>query len=110
MRDNVTLPLGSIAITDKIESGYGLISGIFGKAGGKSRNFVGTVKLLLCSRMDDAVSVHRILPMSSDERFGLLSINDGIAERDPSIGHCKRSVENFLSFLRDIKRLSKNMD
>ena len=81
MRDNVTLPLGSIAITDKIESDYGLISGIFGKAGGKSRNFVGTVKLLLCNRMDDAVSVHRILPMSSDERFGLLGINDGIAER-----------------------------
>ena len=28
MRDNVTLPLGSIAVTDKIESDYGLISGI----------------------------------------------------------------------------------
>ncbi|MCL5440811.1 MAG: hypothetical protein M1448_02935 [Candidatus Marsarchaeota archaeon] len=35
MRDNVTLPLGSIAVTDKIESNYVLISGIFGKAGGK---------------------------------------------------------------------------
>ncbi|MCW6160550.1 MAG: hypothetical protein LVQ95_05710 [Candidatus Micrarchaeales archaeon] len=31
--------------------------------------------------MDDAVSVHQILPMSSEERFGLLGINDGIAER-----------------------------
>ena len=31
MRDNVTLPLGSIAVTDKIESDYALISGIFGK-------------------------------------------------------------------------------
>ncbi len=81
MRDNVTLPLGGIAITDKMEPDHGLISGIFGKAGGKSRNFVGTVKLLLCNRIDDAVSVHRILPMSSDERLGLLGINDGIAER-----------------------------
>ncbi len=36
MRDNVTLPLGSIAVTDKIESDYGLISGIFGKAGGSN--------------------------------------------------------------------------
>ena len=35
MRDNVTLPLGSIAVTDKIELDYGLISGIFGKAGAR---------------------------------------------------------------------------
>ena len=81
MKDNVTLPLGSIAITDKIESDYGLISGIFGKAGGRSRNFVGMVKLLLCNRMDNAVSIHQILPMSSEERFGLLEINENIAER-----------------------------
>ncbi len=81
MRDNVTLPLGSLSVIDKIESDYGMISGIFGKAGGRSRNFVGTVKLLLCNRMDDAVSIHQILPMSSEERFGLLGINDGIAER-----------------------------
>lgn len=31
--------------------------------------------------MDDAVSVHRILSMSSDERFDLLGIHDSIAER-----------------------------
>ena len=81
MTNNVTLPLGSISLIDKAEKNYGLISGIIGKAGGRSRNFVGTVKLLLCNRMDDAVSMHRILPISSDERFGLLGINDGTAER-----------------------------
>ena len=31
--------------------------------------------------MDDAVSVHQILHMSSDERFGLLGIKEGISER-----------------------------
>ena len=66
---------------DKIDREYGLISSIFGKAGGRSRNFVGAVKLLLCNRMDDAVSVHQILPMSSDERFGLLGLKEGISER-----------------------------
>ncbi len=81
MKNNVTLPLGSLSVIDKIESEYGLISGIFGKAGGRSRNFVGMVKLLLCNRMDDAVSVHQILPMSYEERFGLLDINGSIAER-----------------------------
>ena len=33
---NVTLPLGSISIIDKIEMEYGLISGIFGKTGGRT--------------------------------------------------------------------------
>ncbi len=42
---------------------------------------MGTIKLPLCNRMNDVVSVHRILSMSSDERFGLLGINDGITER-----------------------------
>ncbi|MCL5094878.1 MAG: hypothetical protein M1168_02765 [Candidatus Marsarchaeota archaeon] len=45
MKNNTTLPLGSISIIDKIEKDFGLISGIFGKAGGKTRNFVGTLKV-----------------------------------------------------------------
>ena len=81
MRNNVTLPLGSISIIDKIEMEYGLIFGIFGKTGGRTRNFVGAIKLLLCNRMDDAVSVHQIPPMSSEERFDLLGIKEGISER-----------------------------
>ena len=81
MRNNTTLPLGSISIIDKIEKDFGLISGIFGKAGGKTRNFVGAIKLLLCNRIDGAVSLHQILPMSSDERLELLGINSKISER-----------------------------
>ena len=81
MKNNVTLPIGSISIVDKVEKDYGLISSIFGKAGGRSRNFVGIIKLLLCNRMDDAVSIHQILPMSSEERLALLGITGGVAER-----------------------------
>ena len=79
--NSVTLPVGSISIIDKIEMEYGLVSGIFGKSGGRTHNFVGAVKLLLCNRMDNAVSVHQILPMSSEERFDLLGIKGGISER-----------------------------
>ncbi len=80
MMNNVTLPIGGISIIDKIDMDYGLISGIFGKAGGRTRNFVGAVKLLLCNRMDNAVSVHQMLPMPSNERFSLLGIKEGISE------------------------------
>ena len=81
MKNNVTIPIGSISLIDKIESDYGLISGIFGKTGGKTRNFIGAAKLLLCNRIDGAVSIHQILPMSSVERFALLGIKGSISER-----------------------------
>ena len=41
MRNNTTLLLASISIIDKIEKDFDLIFGIFGKAGGKTHNFVG---------------------------------------------------------------------
>lgn len=37
--NSVTLPLGSIAVIDKIEKAIELISGIFRNAGGKSKDF-----------------------------------------------------------------------
>ena len=35
--NSVTLPIGSISIMDKIDREYGLISSIFGKAGGMEK-------------------------------------------------------------------------
>jgi transposase len=75
MQNNVTLPLGSISLIDKIEKEIGLISGIFGNAGGKSKNFLGIAKLLLCNRLEDTVSIHQIAPTSTKEKFELLGIN-----------------------------------
>ena len=81
MRDNVTLPIGSLSLINKIQSDYSLVSGIFGNAGGRSHNFLGIAKLLISNRIDNTVSVHQILPMSSTERFELLGIKGGISER-----------------------------
>ncbi len=79
--ENVTLPLGSISVIDKVEKDIGLISGIFGNSGGRSRDFVGIVKLFLANRIDDTVSVHRLLPTSSSEKLELLGIKEEPAER-----------------------------
>lgn len=79
--ENVTLPLGSISIVDKVEKEIGLISAVFGNAGGKSKNFLGIAKLLLCNRLEDTVSVHRIVPTSSKEKFELLGIKGEDIER-----------------------------
>ena len=62
--NSVTLPIGSISVIDKIEKDIGLISGIFGTSGGKSKDFVGIAKLFLENRIEDTVSVHQLLPTS----------------------------------------------
>ncbi len=81
MKNNVTMPLGSIAVVDKVEKDLGLISAIFGKSGGRSKNFIGATKLLLCNRIEDTVSVRQIIPTSSEEKFELLGIKGGMSER-----------------------------
>ena len=67
--NSVTLPIGSISVIDKIEKDLGLISGIFWNSGGKSKDFVGIAKLLLANRIEDTVSVHKLLPTSSKEKL-----------------------------------------
>ena len=79
--NSVTLPIGSISVIDKIERDIGLISGIFENAGGKSKNFTGTAKILLCNRIEDTFSVHQIMPTSSTEKFELLGIKGDVSER-----------------------------
>ena len=79
--NSVTLPIGSISVIDKIEKDIGLISGIFGNSGGKSKDFKGIAKLFLANRIEDTVSVHRLLPTSTHEKFELLGIKNDPAER-----------------------------
>ena len=80
MKNNVTLPLGSISLIDNIEKEIGLISGIFGNSSGRSKDFVGIVKLFLTNRIDDTVSVHQLL-ISTQEKSELLGISEEPAER-----------------------------
>lgn len=79
--NSVTLPIGSIYVIDKIENDLGLIPGIFGNSGGRSKDFVGIAKFLLVNRIEDTVSVHQLLPTSSKERLELLGVSKEPAER-----------------------------
>ncbi len=88
---------------------YGLISGIFGIAEGRVRNFVGAVKLLLCNRMGNEVSVHQILFISSEVEFGLLGIKKSILERS-LYRDFQKVAGNFQFFLRGIRTSLRNMN
>lgn len=75
------LPLGGIAILDKVEKEYSFVSKIFKGVAGKSKDFEGRVKVLLHNRLTHAVSIHQILPTSSPELFELLGMKDTPSER-----------------------------
>jgi len=68
-------------LLDKIEKDIGFISGIFGNTGGKSKNFIGIIKLFISNRIEDTVSVHQLLPTSPKEKLELLGIKGNISER-----------------------------
>ncbi len=76
-----TLFLGGIALLDKVEKDFGLITGIFRGVNKKAKDFEGRVKLLLYNRLTHAVSVRQILETYSEESFELLGIKDEPSER-----------------------------
>jgi len=76
-----TLSLGGIALLDKADKDFGLVSGIFGGVAGRIEDFAGRVKLLLYNRLSFAVSVHRILETYPGEALELLGIKAEISER-----------------------------
>lgn len=75
---NTTTPLGGIAIIDKVEKDFGLISSVFG--GIMSPAYIGRMKLLLNNRLTFATSVHQVLPTVSEDTCALLGAN-GVSER-----------------------------
>ncbi len=67
MKSNKTFPLGGLAILDKIEKSYALISTLFEGLGGKAKNFIPIVKLHLYNKLTHSVSVHQILEIYPEE-------------------------------------------
>jgi transposase len=85
---STTIPLGGIALLDKAEKDFGLLSGIFGGITKKAKDFEGRIRLLLYNRLTHGVSVHRILDTYPSDTFELLGI-----KRDPSERSLYRAVE-----------------
>ena len=76
-----TFSLGGIALLDKAEKDFGLISGIFDGVSKKAKNFRGRVKALLYNRLTHAVSVHQVLSTYPRECFEQLGMKQKPSER-----------------------------
>ena len=79
---NMSFSVGSIGVLQKMEKEYGLISGIFGNAPTRHKDFLGQANLLLYNRLNESVSVHQILPTSPSDLFEILGMTKAPNEKD----------------------------
>jgi len=81
MQKNVTFSLGNVALIDKIDSETTFFSSVLGGIGGRSRSFIPGVKLLISNKLNQSVSINKILDFTPEELLTLLGFDDTISER-----------------------------
>jgi transposase len=81
MPENVTFPIGNVALIDKIDSETGFFKTIFEPVMGKARTFIPSLKLLMNNKLGQSVSINRILDFTPVEFQEILGFKDNISER-----------------------------
>ena len=95
MHENVTFPIGNIVLIDRIKKDYGYFDFLFGKIGGKAKDFQKIVKSLIYNKLTDNVSINQIANIYPDETFEYFGLKETPAERN---------------FYRTIERLGDKFD
>ena len=81
MPKNVTFSLGNIALIDKIDSETDFFESVLGNIGGRSKSFTPAVKLLISNKLNQSVSINKLLDFTPDELLKLLGFDDKLSER-----------------------------
>ncbi len=81
MRKNVTFPIGSIVMLDRIKKDYGYFDFVLGKIAGKAKDFQEIVKSLIYNKLTDNVSINQIPNIYPEEAFEYLGLENTPAER-----------------------------
>ena len=81
MRQNVTFGIGSIALIDKADAKTGFFRTVFESIGGRARDFVPAVKLLMANKLEESVAIHRLLDFTPKEKLAVLGFLKGISDR-----------------------------
>ncbi len=72
MTKNTAFSLGNVALIDKIDSETTFFASVLGGIGGRSRSFIPSVKLLISNKLNQSVSINKILDFTPDELLGTL--------------------------------------
>lgn len=76
-----SISLGGIVLIDKVEKRFNVFSEIFSGLGGRTKNFVGCVKLHVYNKLTHSVSTHQMLETYSEEVAPYLGMQDMPSER-----------------------------
>lgn len=80
-RQNVTFPIGNIAVIDKIDADFDFFNSIFGGLGGRAKTIVPCIKLLMCNKLGNSLAVSRIPSLIPEEFFTLLGFGESVSDR-----------------------------
>jgi hypothetical protein len=81
MHKNVTFSLRNRALIEKIDSETDFFKSVPGEIGGRSRSFIPSVKLLIGNKLNQSVSINKLLDFIPDELLKLFGFGDRISER-----------------------------
>src|SRR4030066_2095778 len=79
---------------DRIQKDYGYFDFMFGKIGGKAKDFKKIIKSLIYNKLTDNVSINQIPNIYPDEAFDYLGLKETPAER-PFYRTIERIGDNF---------------
>jgi len=68
-------------LADKIDKDYCVFDAMFSGVAGKAKDFKNYAKLLICNRLSEYVSVHRIKSVYPSEMFEYIGFKDDPKER-----------------------------
>jgi len=81
MKENVTFSIGSIALIEKADAQTGFFGDVFSGIGGRARDFIPAVKLLMANKLEESVAVHRILDFTPKEKLSMLGFRHDTSDR-----------------------------
>jgi len=81
MNKNVTFSLGNIALIDKIDSETRFFESVLEPISGRSKSFIPAVKLLISNRLDQSVSVNKILDVTPEELLETFGFEGKVSDR-----------------------------
>jgi len=81
MAKNITFSLGNIALIDKIDSETDFFESVLGNIGGRSRSFIPAVKLLINNKLNQSVSINKLLDFTPDELLKLFGFEDRTSDQ-----------------------------
>lgn len=81
MERNVTFSIGNLALIEKVDARTGFLGKVFGGVGGRAKDFLPYVKLLLYNKLGDCNSVSRLSDFTPGELARLIGFGGKVSRK-----------------------------